>query len=65
MNKREFIDYNELEAEIYHKLIEKYNLNKQESILVDDTERNIISSNNIGLKGILFNNNEDIKEILQ
>ena len=52
-------------ADIYHKLIEKYNLNKQESIFIDDTERNIISSNNIGLKGILFNNIEDIKEILQ
>lgn len=52
-------------AEIYHKLIEKYNLNKEESILIDDTKRNIISANDIGLKGILFNNIEDIKEILK
>lgn len=52
-------------AEIYHKLIEKYNLNKEESILIDDTKRNIISSNDIGLKGILFNNIEDIKKILK
>ena len=52
-------------AEIYHKLTQKYNLNMEESILIDDTKRNIISSNDIGLKGILFNDIEDIKEILQ
>ena len=52
-------------VEIYYKLIEKYNLNMEESILIDDTKRNIISSNDIGLKGILFNNIEDIKEVLQ
>lgn len=52
-------------VEIYQKLIEKYNLDIEKSILIDDTKRNIISANDIGLKGILFNNNEDIKEILK
>ena len=52
-------------VEIYQKLIEKYNLDIEKSILIDDTKRNIISANDIGLKGILFNNIEDIKEILK
>lgn len=52
-------------AEIYHRLIEKYNLNKEESILIDDTKRNIISANDIELKGILFKNIKDIKKILK
>ena len=52
-------------VEIYQKLIEKYNLDIEKSILIDDTKRNITSANDIGLKGILFNNIEDIKEILK
>lgn len=50
-------------TKIYYELIEKYNLNIEESILIDDTKRNIISANDIGLKGILFSSIEDIKEI--
>lgn len=50
---------------IYQKLIEKYNLDVEKSILIDDTKRNIISANDIGLNGILFNNIEDIKKILK
>ena len=52
-------------VEIYQKLIEKYDLDIGKSILIDDTKRNIISANDIGLKGILFNNIEDIKKILK
>ena len=52
-------------VEIYQKLIEKYKLDIEKSILIDDTKRNIISANDIGLKGILFNNIEDIKKILK
>ena len=33
-------------------IIENYNLNKEESILIDGTKRNIISSNDIVLKRI-------------
>lgn len=51
-------------AEIYRKLIEKYNLDIEKSILIDDVERNIISANDIGLNGILFNNIEDIASYL-
>ncbi len=52
-------------SEIYHKLIEKYSLDKKESILIDDTKRNIISANDYGMKGLLFNTIKDIKEILK
>ena len=52
-------------SEIYYRLIEKYNLEIEKSILIDDTKRNIISANDIGLRGILFNNIEDIKKILE
>ncbi|MCI8444148.1 MAG: HAD-IA family hydrolase, partial [Clostridia bacterium] len=52
-------------VEIYKKLIEKYKLDIERSILIDDTKRNIISANDIGLKGILFNNMEDIKRNLK
>jgi len=52
-------------VEIYQKLIGKYNLDIEKSILIDDTKINITSANDIGLKGILFNNIEDINEILQ
>jgi len=52
-------------VEIYQKLIEKYNLEIEKSILIDDTKRNVMSANDIGLRGILFNNIEDIKEFLE
>lgn len=52
-------------VEIYKKLIKKYNLDIEKSILIDDTKRNIISANDIGLNGILFNNIEDINKILK
>lgn len=51
--------------EIYQKLIEKYNLDIEESILIDDTKRNIIGANDCGLKGVLFNAIEDVKKILK
>lgn len=50
-------------VEIYQKLIGKYNLDIEKSILIDDTKRNIISAKNIGLKGILFNKIEDIRKL--
>jgi len=52
-------------SEIYYRLIEKYNLEIEKSILIDDTKRNVMSANDIGLSGILFNNIEDIKEFLE
>lgn len=50
-------------TEIYKRLINKYKLDIEESILIDDTKRNIISANEIGLKSILFNNIQQLEEI--
>lgn len=50
---------------IYNKLIEKYNLDIKESIFIDDTKRNIISANEIGFKTILFNDLQQVKDILK
>lgn len=52
-------------VEIYNKLIEKYNLNIGESIFIDDTKRNIISADEIGFKTILFDDIEQIKDVLK
>lgn len=49
--------------EIYQKLIKKYQINVNESIFIDDTNKNIISANEIGFKTVLFNNIEQIKDI--
>lgn len=52
-------------VEIYNKLIEKYNLNIEESVLVDDTKRNIISANEIGLRGIGFDNFKQLEKVIE
>lgn len=46
--------------EFYEKLINKYNLNKEETIFFDDKEKNIIAANEIGIKAIQFKNVKDI-----
>ncbi len=51
--------------EIYNKLIEKYNLDIKESIFIDDTKKNIISADEIGFKTILFNDLQQVKDILK
>lgn len=49
-------------VEIYYNLIKKYNLNIEESIFIDDTMKNVISANEIGLRAILFNDIHQLKE---
>jgi putative hydrolase of the HAD superfamily len=49
-------------VEIYYNLIKKYNLNIEESIFIDDTMKNVISANEIGLRAILFNDIYQLKE---
>ena len=46
-----------------NRLIDKYKINIEETIFIDDTKANIISANKIGLRAILFENTEDIKNI--
>ena len=41
---------------IYKTLLEKYNLNAEECIFLDDVQKNIDGVTNVGINGILFNN---------
>ena len=50
--------------EIYERLINKYNLNKKETIFFDDKEKNVAAAKEIGLKSIKFNNIVDIYDNL-
>lgn len=51
--------------EFYEKLINKYNLNKEETIFFDDKEKNIIAANEIGIKAIQFKNIKDIYDSIK
>lgn len=46
---------------IYNLLINKFKLNKEETIFFDDREKNIIASCNEGIKGIVFKSINDIE----
>ena len=48
------------EKEIYNKIIEKYKLNVNESIFIDDMECNINKAKEVGFKTILFKNPEEL-----
>ena len=48
----------------YEKLINKYNLIKEETIFFDDKEKNVIAANEIGIKAIQFKNVKDIYDNL-
>lgn len=52
------------EKEIYESLVNKYNLNPQESIFVDDTKINIEAAEKLNIKGIVFENPNQFKECL-
>lgn len=46
---------------IYNLLIDRFKLNKKETVFFDDKKKNIIVSNNVGIKGVVFNSISDIK----
>lgn len=48
-------------VEIYQNLISKYQINVNESIFIDDTNKNIISANELGFQTILFKSIEQLK----
>ena len=52
------------DPEIYKKLLCTYNLNKKESIFFDDRQRNVDIGNELGIKSIKFNTEQDILDIL-
>lgn len=47
--------------DIYRLLIDKYNLNKEETIFFDDKEKNVIAARKVGIKAIIFKSIDDIK----
>lgn len=49
---------------IYNLLIDRFKLNKEETIFFDDKEKNIIAACNVGIRGIVFNSIDDIKNNL-
>ncbi len=49
---------------IYELLIDRYNLNKEETIFFDDKEKNVISANSLGIKSFVFKSIDDIKNNL-
>lgn len=45
---------------IYELIVNRYTLNKEETIFFDDKEKNVIAANSIGVKGVLFKTCDDI-----
>lgn len=73
INIREIFDggiyaYNEYSVkqnqDTYNLLIDKFGLNKEETIFFDDKEKNVNMANKIGIKSFLFTSIEDIKRCL-
>ena len=52
------------EPEIYNCLIEKYSLNKEECLFIDDRQINIEGAEAVGIKGYLFENAEKLRTYL-
>ncbi|MCR5672116.1 MAG: HAD-IA family hydrolase, partial [Lachnospiraceae bacterium] len=40
-------------------LLRRYDLKAEECVFIDDTEENVVSAENLGLKGIVFTGYED------
>lgn len=51
--------------EIYKRIIDKYNLEKEECVFFDDNIENVKSANEFGLKSFVFKNISDIEEVLK
>ena len=52
------------EADIYQKLIQKYQLVPEESVFIDDLEANIAAAKALGFNGIVFKSPDSLKESL-
>ena len=53
------------EKEIYEKIIDKYNIEPNQTVFVDDTKENVEAAIKSGLKGIILNNPKDLKAQLE
>lgn len=52
------------EKEIYEYAIEKYNISTKDSIMIDDTKKNLKTAESLGIEGIHSCNSEETCEIL-
>ena len=52
------------EPELYKILLQRYNLQPEETLFIDDSQENIAGAKRVGMKGIVFNNPEKLKEQL-
>lgn len=53
------------DKEFYLKLIDKYNLNKEESVFFDDKLNNVLVARELGLKAIEFKSIQDVLNIIE
>ncbi len=53
------------QKEIYCKLLDKYSLINEETLFIDDMEENVIGSEQVGIKGIIFSDVENLKKTLK
>ncbi len=53
------------DIKIYQALLEKYNLNPEECVFMDDLEANIAGAKAAGINGIVFTSKEDAEEQLK
>ena len=52
------------DKKIFELIVDRYNLNKEETIFFDDKQRNVDSANEYGIKSYLFRSIDDIKNNL-
>ena len=50
---------------IYELIVDRYNLNKDETLFFDDKQKNVDAANEFGIKGFLFKTIEDIENNLK
>ena len=53
------------DRKIYELIVNRYNLNKDETMFFDDKQKNIDAACEFGLKGVLFRTIEDIENNLK
>ena len=53
------------DRQIYELIVNKYNLNKDETLFFDDKQKNVDAACDFGIKGVLFRTIEDIENNLK
>lgn len=56
------VGYRKPDKEIYEIILDKYHLNKEETIFFDDKERNVKAARELGIKAVVFKSIKDIED---